>query len=279
MKIQYQDQHLCIFESALYRTTSCLIATEDFILLIDPNWLPIEIKFIQARVEAIADNRPLYLLFTHSDYDHVLAYAAFPAAKVICSAACDQSPDKEKILNQIRSFDEEYYIKRDYPILFPKGEIIISAVHESRKIGTTTFHFYQAPGHTPDGLFTYIEDLELLIVGDYLSNIEFPFIYDHSEAYLKTLDLAEQLIEQKPLRLLVTGHGDHCTEQEEMKRRITESRAYINELKRSIEKGITFDLEKWLQRYGFAKALTGCHEENVEQLKKEKKGGRGKENS
>jgi len=279
MKIQYQDHNICIFESTLYRTTSCLISTADFILLVDPNWLPIEVEFIKTRVEAIADHRPLYLLFTHSDYDHILAYGAFPEATVICSAAFDQNRDKEKILNQIRSFDEEYYIQRDYPILFPKGEIIISTQQESRKIGASTLHFYQAPGHTADGLFTYIESPEILLVGDYLSNIEFPFIYDHSEAYMNTLDLAEELIEQKQVRLLVVGHGDYCEDREEMKRRIAESRAYISALKESIEKGEAFNLKKWLDKYGFAKALTACHEENVKQLKKEKKGGRGKENS
>ncbi|MEL6866224.1 MAG: MBL fold metallo-hydrolase, partial [Bacteroidota bacterium] len=76
MTIQYQSPLLCIFESALYRTTSTIIHTEDCILIVDPNWLPQEVAILQNYVEQLPQNLPQYLLFTHSDYDHIIAYHA-----------------------------------------------------------------------------------------------------------------------------------------------------------------------------------------------------------
>ena len=83
--IQYKTPAVTVFESALYRTTSAVIQTPDMVLLADPNWLPHEVAAIQQHVAAIRGSRPLYLLFTHSDYDHILGYKAFPDAQAIVS--------------------------------------------------------------------------------------------------------------------------------------------------------------------------------------------------
>ena len=53
MKIQFRSDELIIFESALFRTTTSLIIGEQYILLIDPNWLPIELDFIENIIESL----------------------------------------------------------------------------------------------------------------------------------------------------------------------------------------------------------------------------------
>ncbi|MEL7427514.1 MAG: MBL fold metallo-hydrolase, partial [Bacteroidota bacterium] len=88
MKINYQDSSVIVFESELMQTTCTLIIRPDHLLLVDPNWLPSEVKFIAHKVEKQRKDLPLYLLFTHSDYDHIIAYERFKAtAKLIVSQA------------------------------------------------------------------------------------------------------------------------------------------------------------------------------------------------
>jgi hydroxyacylglutathione hydrolase len=37
--IQFQDETVAVFQSALFHTTSTVVQTEDAILLVDPTWL------------------------------------------------------------------------------------------------------------------------------------------------------------------------------------------------------------------------------------------------
>ena len=84
--IQFQNEHITVFQSALYQTTCTVVETKDFVLVVDPNWLPHEMEEeIEQHVTQIRGQRELYLLFTHGDFDHVIGYHAFPGAKVIRS--------------------------------------------------------------------------------------------------------------------------------------------------------------------------------------------------
>ena len=91
---------------------SSVIVTEDCVIIVDPCRLPHEVEEIKQYVEQFQVNRSLYLLFTHSDYDHIIGYQAFPEAKVITSAsfANKKVEEKEAIIEEIKAFDDEYYI-------------------------------------------------------------------------------------------------------------------------------------------------------------------------
>ncbi len=267
--IQYKTPKLCVYESALYRTTSTVIATDDLILVVDPNWLPLEIDAIADDIEDLFPKRPLYLLFTHSDYDHIIGYGAFPGAGVIAAAAFSQRNDTAEILAQIRDFDDEYYINRHYPISYPKVDHLITADESAIQIGDTRLIFWQAPGHTNDGLMTLVEPLGVLIAGDYLSNIEFPFIYHSSRAYEETLDKAETIIHRFQPLLLVPGHGDATSDIGEMQFRVNESRLYISELRNCLVEGRNYPTEQLWKRYRFPGSMLKSHEANINLIKKE----------
>ncbi|MFK7948566.1 MAG: MBL fold metallo-hydrolase [Saprospiraceae bacterium] len=269
MRIQLQTPQLTIFESALFRTTSTVIQTDDFILIVDPNWLPIEIQTIRDYVDSIKGNKPIYLFFTHSDYDHIIGYNAFPEAKTIASKAFVENQDKAKILQQINNFDDENYVKRAYKIVYPTIDFVINNDSEILKIGNTKLQFFNAFGHNADGLFLWIEKLGILVVGDYLSNIEFPYIYHSGTLYLQTLQVVEQLIKTQKINYLITGHGDYTAEKKEMKQRIADSYEYIFLLINSIKSGQKFNLNWLWQRYDFPKVMTRFHEGNLKILRKE----------
>ena len=137
------------------------------------------------------------------------------------------------------------------------------------KLGDQQFTFFLSPGHNRDGMFTLIEPLGILIAGDYLSNVEFPYIYHSIAEYQLTLTKAEQLIQDGRVKLLIPGHGD-CTENvAEMRQRVEDSRRYISELMQAVKTQQPFPLERLWEQYDFPGIMTKFHEGNVALAKKE----------
>ena len=89
--IQYKSENITVFQSALFETTSTVIETEDVILVVDPTWLPQEVENIRNYVNSIRNHRPIYLIFTHSDYDHIIGYKAFSGVITIGSQELSES--------------------------------------------------------------------------------------------------------------------------------------------------------------------------------------------
>jgi len=256
MKIQLETENLIVFQSALYQTTTTLVKTSRFLLLVDPNWLPEEIQFIKKYVNKIKNNLPVYLLFTHSDFDHIIAAGAFENDGIIASKPFVEEIDREKILKDIKKFDDQYYVKRDYPIIYPEATIIIKEDKQKLSIHEEVISFYLAPGHTKDGIFAYIHSLGVLIVGDYLSNVEFPFIEDLKE-YKTTLNKAKAIISSETIHYLIPGHGQYISDKEEMKQRLVESMDYIMNLEHKEEQESSLR-----KRYLFYDGMKEIHEQN-----------------
>jgi glyoxylase-like metal-dependent hydrolase (beta-lactamase superfamily II) len=269
MKIQFRSDELIIFESALFRTTTSLIIGEQYILLIDPNWLPIELDFIENIIESLGENIEKYLLFTHSDYDHIIGYGKFKTYKTIASKNFIKNKDQEIILKQIEKFDDEYYVKRGYKIEYPKIELSISKDNEKLQIGFDEYQFYQAKGHNQDGIFIFNKTKKILIAGDYLSNIEFPYIYDSLKEYKQTLSKFENVIQQESINILVPGHGDFTTDHKGMIKRIKESSTYIRELETSIIEQTVFNEQNLYPRYQFPIIMNQFHQNNIKLVKTE----------
>lgn len=260
--IQYRQRELTVFQSALYQTTTAIIQTNDAIILTDPNWMPSEVKIIQQFVEENLGSRQLYIIFSHSDFDHIIAAGAFPKATTIASKAFVDRVDKEKVLNQIKKFDAQYYITRDYPIVYPEIDVVIERDGSALPIGDCKLSFYLAPGHTQDGIMTVVEPFGILLSGDYLSDVEFPFITDVG-AYENTLNKALQIVDKHKIKTLVPGHGQTTDELQGIYNRIEESTEYIMNLKNHVDQQQTLKM-----RYPFYEGLQEMHEENYKLIKK-----------
>ncbi len=271
MKIQYTTQGIRVFESALFKTTATVLETPDLVLVVDPNWLPDEVAFIRRYVDGIRGERPLYLLFTHSDYDHIIGYGAFLDAKTIASEAFATQTDQDAAIAQVKKWDEEYYIERDYPVVYPTVDVVARQPGQVLTIGGTHLTFYLAPGHNSDGLFTLAswENRCVWVAGDYLSEVEFPFIYHSSEAYEQTLQTARTILEQHQPELLIPGHGQVTASQQEMVQRMEDSLGYIQTLRQCLRDNIPFPEESLWQRYRFRKGQESFHRNNAELMQKE----------
>ncbi len=269
--IQHKSGHLTVFESALYRTTSGLVAGHEAVILVDPTWLPGEVNAIRHYTEDRLDGNDLHLVFTHSDYDHILGYGAFPGAKTIASQAFVESPQKEEQLRIIREFDEKYYLNRPHPVTYPFIDFIIDKDEEFLIAGETRLTFWLAPGHNPDGILTLIEPEGVLFLGDYLSDIEFPFVYHSFSEYRKTLDKIGKLVLSGLVKTLVPGHGNATSDRQEMERRLTESHWYLDQMEKSVRDNTPFPEDELWDRYKYPAGQREYHENNrkvlIEELK------------
>jgi hydroxyacylglutathione hydrolase len=271
--IIYRDQNITIFQSALFQTNSTVVKTDDFILVVDPCWLPDEVLAIRQYVDSIKGQLPLFLLFTHSDYDHIIGYRAFEPDQVFTSAAFVDNPEKDSIIEQILQFDDNYYINRPYPIEYPQSDYRVHKDNLHYKIGGTKLSFYLTPGHTADSMMVVIWHLGLCIAGDYLSDVEFPFIYHSSVAYEATLEKLTEIHDRNWFTKMIPGHGSPSLTMQDWLHRRIESLAYIYALRESIATGIPFDESSLWEKYYYPRLQLKYHRDNVALITKEYENG------
>jgi hydroxyacylglutathione hydrolase len=262
---------LALFQSALYQTSSAVIMTNDLVLIVDPCWLPHEVEAIRQYVNEHAGDRRRYLLFTHSDYDHIIGYGAFPEAKVVASRELADKPEagRAEILEQIRSFDDEYYITRSYDTVYPVVDLAVERDGQELQAGSTTLTFYQSPGHTSDGLFTVVEPAGVLLAGDYVSDLEFPFIDHSSVHYEATLHKLERIMEENCIHTVVPGHGSAAQDKAEISRRISKDLAYISSMRGLTAAGDEDGIEHLIDGCPFPRNLAKFHQLNRKRFEAE----------
>lgn len=271
MKI-IQRKELTVFQSPIYQTNSTVIEGKRFLLIVDPTWLPHEVEEIRAYVEEIRGDRSLYILFTHGDFDHILGAGLFPDAITIGSKRLDQHPEKEEVLEQVRKFDDKYYLQRTYPIQFPEIDHLITCDGQQLEIGEAVLTFHTAPGHTADGIITYVEPYGIWIVGDYLSDVEIPYVYDSIVGYEETLDKAKKWLQlvKKTVQWLIPGHGTPTNQVDQMKQRIHFAEEYLQGLRKGVIENNTELLESLYNKVMFPSDFTrSAHEGNIEKMKED----------
>ena len=258
-----------VYQSALFKTNATVIKGAGWSLVVDPNWLPREIDFLVDRAFVRGSKNQNYLLFTHSDYDHIIGAGAFPERRTIASEAFVDNSQAEAQIEQIRQFDDDYYIDRDYDIYYPKIDEVIAKDGQTLPLPSETLHFWQAPGHNADGLLTLLENQRIFISGDYLCDVEFPYLYHSLHDYRTTLDKIEKLYRENRFDLLLPGHGAITRDSKEIRKRLRESRDYLNQLEAHVRNNIPFDENRLYQRYDYPRLMRKFHRANIELVRKE----------
>lgn len=232
MKKQNIDQRLKVFQSPIFQTNSTVFVGDEFVLVVDPTWLPHEVQAIRDYVEEVRGERTLYLFYTHGDFDHILAAGLFPDGINIGSVFLREYPEKASALEQVHHFDAKYYLKRDYPVVFPEIQLVITEDGQQIQLGETKATCYLMPGHTFDGAMLYLESYGIWIVGDYFSDVEFPSIYDTVEGYKQTISKSQHWWGQiqDSINWMIPGHGSATADRQEMQRRFDVSKQYLEEL-------------------------------------------------
>lgn len=278
MMIQYslrpeQADGTTVFTSRAFMTTSTVVITSNLVLVVDPAYYPEEIAEIRQFIEPHLEGRPLYLLFTHSDWDHIAGFPLFPEAVTVASQAFRDNPLKEEPIDLLRDFDAQNQIQRPYPLAYPSVGMAIREEREELSLGGTRLILFQAKGHTEDGLFALLDPPGLFLAGDYLSDIEIPYVFHSSAAYERTMLLASAILEEFPVHLLVPGHGHPTTDVGEMMRRVESSLRYLRSLREAVRRADEGEIERVLSETGFGPGFAKAHRENAQRIEQELRAG------
>jgi hydroxyacylglutathione hydrolase len=193
------------FESALWQTSSLLLAKDGEAVLVDPCIATQEVARIAARADELGA-RVVAVLATHADWDHLCGIAAFPDAESVLGEASAARVESGEPWARIREAAVEYRLE-------VPGQPRVDRTLEvgwAHRVGPFLVETIPLPGHTDDGVGYRIRELDLLVVGDHLSSVEFPFVSSPA-AYRATLAALADLLRRDPPARVVVGHGPEHT--------------------------------------------------------------------
>jgi glyoxylase-like metal-dependent hydrolase (beta-lactamase superfamily II) len=209
--------------SALWQTNAVALRAGDEAMLIDSPYFPDELEMLP-EVLRQSGFEPVGLLATHGDWDHLLARLVFSehALGVAESTATRIRLEPGVAQKKLRDADNQYYVKRERPLSL--GSYQPLPVPGKLELADQEVELYPAEGHTDDGMILFARWCGVLIVGDYLSDVEVPTWTDKA-LYRKTLDRLRGLVEEA--EIVVPGHGAPMTRADAL-RILDEDVAYLD---------------------------------------------------
>ena len=193
--------HFERFESALWQTTSLLLVAGREAVVVDPCIAASEVARIAGRASELGATVS-HVLVTHADWDHVCGIAAFPDAVATMGARTAEIVAGGTLPELIAKRAATYEVEIE-------GEPRVDRTLEpgaTHEVGPFAVETIPLRGHTPDGTGYRIRQLDLLVVGDHLSSVEFPFASSTSD-YRATLEDLIALLRDDPPATVAPGHG------------------------------------------------------------------------
>jgi glyoxylase-like metal-dependent hydrolase (beta-lactamase superfamily II) len=225
-----------LITSAFWQTNAVALRAGGEAILVDSPYLPDELDALPGLL-AGAGYEPDGLIATHGDFDHLLGRIAYPGMALgVAQSTADRfraAPGEPQ--RELRHYDQDFYIERPAPLSL--GQVQALPVPGKLDLGNGAdaieIELHPAEGHTVDGMALFARSLGVLLVGDYVSSVEIPWIHGTLAEYRSTLKRLRSLAQAADV--VVPGHGPAHTSSTAL-RLIDEDEAYLDALERGEEK-------------------------------------------
>ena len=213
-------------QTPLWQTNALLSRSGEDTLLCDPCFTSQEIE----RISAVAreGGGPVHLLLTHGDYDHVCGIGYLPEAVVVAGQGTADRITSGTAGAELAAAGAEWGV--DWPTALRVDRVV-----EPGRFACGPFDIeaMAATGHTPDGLAYVLVDQGVLVPGDYLSDMTYPFLLGTLEATIATMRRLLDALDRHDLRWVVPGHG-RALKPEEAAAVGAQDLAYLEALARAV---------------------------------------------
>ncbi len=223
-----------VSQTPLWQTNAALARTGDEALLCDPSFTPEEIE----RLAALAreGGGEIHVVVTHGDYDHVCGIGSFQDAVVVAGDATAERITSGTAGEGLAAAGVEWGV--DWPTELRVDRVVAPGRFDC---GAFEVEAIEATGHTVDGLAYVLVDQGVLLPGDYLSDMTYPFVLGGlAETIASTRRLLDAL-DRHDLRWVVPGHGRVLTP-EEAAAIGAEDLAYLEALAHAVAEACAGDL-------------------------------------
>jgi glyoxylase-like metal-dependent hydrolase (beta-lactamase superfamily II) len=185
--------------------TSTVIRHDHSCLVVDPGYFPRELADLVQLIPNKSSVKALF--FTHSHWDHVVGHGVFPgvpayASSVLARSVAEHGKLAMETMAKAHEFDSQWYVERPWGYTWPAD---VRGLDDGGHfmIGALEIEAFFIPGHHPDCMAIRAENL--LLIGDYLSPCEIPFV-DNLADYHGTLRRLLALI-TSGIDRVIPGHG------------------------------------------------------------------------
>lgn len=206
MRVVSVHRDALVVTSRMWQTNAVALRAGSEALLIDSPYFPDELDALPG-VLAQAGFEVDALLATHADFDHLLGRLAYGALALGLGESTVERLQREPGAAQraLRDHDAEWYVERSAPLAL--GKVQGLPAPGSVELGDSELELHPAEGHTSDGIAVFARSLGVLVVGDYLSNVELPMLSEGGslDDYRATLARLAPLVEVADT--VVPGHG------------------------------------------------------------------------
>ena len=221
-----------VVTSRLWQTTCTAVRSGGECMLIDSPYFPDELELLPVLLGQ-AGFEPVGLLATHGDWDHLLARFAFPdlALGVGSSTGERLRAEPGAAQRELRDADAEHYVARPAPLSLGSYQVLPSP--GIVEIGEAEIELHPTAGHTEDGTAFLARAAEVLVCGDFLSDVEIPMVGGSIADYRATLARLGALAES--VETVVPGHGSPQSRDGAL-RILDEDVDYLDALARGVER-------------------------------------------
>ena len=218
--------------SVMWETSSVLLIAGDEAVALDPGISQDEIDRVAQNAER-AGARVVAVLATHADLDHVAGIGSFPDAQAAMGPRAAAKVERGDALADMQGEGAQFGLS--WPVAPSCDRVLRTG--RSEQVGPFAIETMELAGHTDCGVGYRLRDPDVLLVGDHLSPIEYPFVYHSTSAYRSTLAGLIDLLEHDPPALVIPGHGDALDPAAARAIAISDL-AYLHELRRAVARAL-----------------------------------------